>query len=243
MHTNRQFSIGPITVAVGAALLLLTAWGVWSLTDTAEASAPSSEQRLLTFVGSGTARIAPDSASISAGVTARGTSADAAQDAASRRMRALIAQMKSKGVAAGDLQTTDATVSEDWERKGRFVATQSLSIRVPDPSRAGTLLGEATQAGADTVSGPSFGLEDQRAGYDEALRAAIADARAKADAAARQMDAKVRAVYSIGESAGGGDVTMYAGASKAMDAATSVPTEQGSQEVSITVEVSFTYDR
>lgn len=245
MPSLRPSTIRASIIASGVLVALLVAWGSWGATGPASAASPSVEQRLLTFTGSGSAQIAPDSASISAGVSATGRSADAAQDAASRRMRALVAHMKRAGVDATDLQTTDATVSEDWERKGRFVANQSLSIRVDDPSRAGALLGEATQGGADTVSGPAFRLEDQRAGYDEALRAAIADARAKADAAAAHMDAEVRAVHSIGEAGGGGDVPMYAATTGAAerDAATEVPTEQGTQTVAITVQVSFTYDR
>lgn len=245
MANDRTFPVRASVVALGMLVSLLAAWSIWSAADPASAASPSTEQRLLTFTGSGSAQIAPDSASLSAGVTATGPDADAAQDAASRKMRELIAHMKGVGLDADDLQTSSATVSEDWDRKGRFVANQTLSIRVEDPSRAGVLLGEATQGGADTVSGPSFGLEDQRAGYDEALRAAIADARAKADAAAAHMDAEVRAVYSIGESGGGAVTPVYAATTEAgaMDAATEVPTEQGTKTVSITVQVAFTYER
>ena len=244
MANVRPFHVRPATAAAVLLFGLLLVWGIWQATDQATAAAPSTEQRLLTFSGTGTARIAPDSASISAGVTEAAADADAAQDAASRRMRALVAHMKGAGIDATDMQTTEASVHEDWERKGRFVASQSLSIRISDPSKAGAMLGEATQGGADTVSGPAFGLDDQRAGYDEALRSAIADARAKADAAAGHMDAEVGGVYSIGES-GGGDMPFAEGAmaATATDSATPVPTEQGTQEVSITVQVSFTYDR
>lgn len=246
MPSARPSPIRASIVALGVVLALLVAWGIWNATDLASGASPSTEQRLLTFTGSGSAQIAPDSASISAGVTATGSDADSAQDSASRKMRALVAHMKAQGLDADDLQTTDASVHEDWERTGRFVANQSLSITVDDPVRAGVLLGEATEGGADTVSGPAFRLEDQRAGYDEALRAAIADARAKADAAAAHMDAKVRAVYSIGESGAGGGIPIYATTAMeagAADRAIPVPTEQGTQTVSITVQVSFTYER
>lgn len=245
MSKVRELPSRPWIILVAAVIVAGVAWAIWQATGSASAATPSAEQRLLTFTGTGTAQIAPDTASISAGVSAEAASADAAQDAASRRMRALIAHMKGAGLEAADLQTSDVSVAEDWERKGRYVANQSLSIRVTDPARAGALLGEATQGGATTVSGPAFALEDQRAGYDEALRAAIADARAKADAAASHMDAKVDAVYSIGESTGGGDVPVLARAMEATagDAALKVPTEQGTQDVTITVQVSFTYDR
>lgn len=244
MFQDRERTVLVSSIAVGLVLLAAAlAWGIWRGADRATA-ASGTQQRLLTFTGSGTAQVEPDSASISAGVTATGSSADEAQDAASRKMRELVAHMKRLELASSDLQTTEASVHEDWEHEGRFLASQSLAIRVGDPSRTGQLLGEATQAGADTVSGPSFGLEDQRAGYDEALRTAIADARAKADAAAAHLGAEVRAVYSIGETAAAGGGPMLARESMAVtaDAATKVPTEQGTQTVSMTVEVSFTYE-
>jgi uncharacterized protein YggE len=246
MSFDRSPALRTSVIAIGAlAIAVLVAWSVLRGSDSTASAAEPNEQRLLTFTGTGTAQIAPDSASISAGVTADGSSADEAQDAASRKMNALLTHLRGAGVAKRDLQTTDASVSEDWEHEGRFTASQSLTVRVANPDRAGELLGEATQGGADSVSGPSFGLEDQRAGYDEALRTAIADARAKAEAAASQMDARVRAVYSVGESgSGGAPQPMYAAAGVAADAkAMTVPTEQGTQSVSLTVEVSFTYER
>jgi uncharacterized protein len=232
-------------VVLGTLLLVgLAGWGIWHSTETSQA-APAAEQRLLTFSGSGTAEIAPDGASITAGVTAVGRSADEAQDRASRKMRRLLDHMQGLGISDEQLETTEASVYEDWEDEGRFRASQSLEITVEDPARAGKLLGEATQGGADTVSGPAFALDDQRAGYDEALRSALADARAKADAAAAQMEARVLAVYAIGESNGEGGVPMYAeaAATTARDAAVDVPVEPGTQSVTMTVDVSFTYER
>ncbi|MCW2926091.1 MAG: rane protein [Thermoleophilia bacterium] len=226
-------------------LALLVAWGVWRASDSEAATAAPSEQRLLTFVGTGSAKIAPDGATITAGVSTRGASADAAQDAASKAMRVLIAHMKAAGVGASDLQTADVSVSEDWERRGIFVANQTLTITVDDPARAGELLGEASQGGADTVNGPSFRVEDQRVGYDEAMRVAIADARAKAEAAASQMGAKVLGIYAVGEADSGSSMPMYAmaGATKMTADAVAVPTEQGTQDATMTVRVSFRYER
>ncbi|MBC7644130.1 MAG: SIMPL domain-containing protein, partial [Thermoleophilia bacterium] len=200
MFNDRRSTARTGVLTFGSLLVaVLLAWAFWGRADNATA-APSAEQRLLTFAGTGTAQIAPDSATISAGVSGSGDNANAAQAMASRKMRKLIAHMKGQGLADSQLQTSDASTYEDWEHKGRFTSSQSLTIDVTNPAGAGKLLGEATAGGADTVSGPSFGLKDQRAGYSEALRQAIADARAKADAAAAQMDAKVIAVFTIDES-------------------------------------------
>lgn len=245
MLKNHSHTAWIVLMAGGAMLAAsLLAWSSVRGTDVAVATAPT-EQRLLTLTGTGSAQVSPDSATISTGVTATGSSADEAQDAASRRMGRLVAHMKRVGVTSADLQTSDASVYEDWEREGRFRANQSLEITVDDPGRAGALLAAATAAGADTVSGPSFGLEDQRAGYDEALRVAIADARAKADAAASHMGAEVRSVHSIGETNGVDAGPLYAAttAVTADGGGADVPVEEGRQSVTMNVEVSFTYAR
>lgn len=246
MFHDHRITLRTSLLAIGTvALVALVTSSVWRIADSAEAAPAPSEQRLLTFTGTGTAQIAPDSATISAGVSATGRSADEAQDSASRQMTRLLAHMKAAGVASKDLQTSEASVSEDWDRKGLFRASQSLTISLDDPDRAGKLLGEATSGGADSVSGPSFGLEDQRAGYDEALRTAIADARAKADAAASHMGATVKTVYSIGETGGidGGVMMARDSSAPVAELATTVPVEQGTQTVAMTVDVSFTYER
>ncbi|MEO6866893.1 MAG: SIMPL domain-containing protein [Gaiellales bacterium] len=245
MTPDRSFSFPTAAIIGGVLLVAVLALGIWRTTDDASA-VPAAQQRLITFSGFGTAQLAPDSASISAGVSATGSSADEAQKKTSTKMERLVKHMKGQGLTSKQLQTTDASVYEDYEHKGRFQASQSLTITLDDPSRAGELLGQATHGGADTVSGPSFGLDDRRAGYDEAMRAALADARAKADAAAAQMGAKVRDVYAIGESgasSGGPTRTFAMDMDGAAAEAKSVPVEAGTQDVTLSVEVSFTYQR
>jgi len=227
-----------------ASVLLTALLAAVLLRDAQAASAPGTEQRLLTFGGAGTAQIAPDSATIQAGVSGTGSSADDALDEASSKMSGLIAHLKRQGVTSKELQTSEVSSYEDWERKGQYRASQSLTIQLDDPAGAGKLLAEATEGGADSVGGPAFAAEDQRAGYDEALRRAVADARAKADAAAAQMDARVVAVFAISEQGESpGPLYARATAADAGGAAEAVPIEEGTQTVSLSVQVSFTYSR
>jgi len=238
-----SFRTAAIAGAILSAVALVALLGIWRSTSD-DASTGRAQQRLLTFSGTGSAQLAPDSASISAGVSATGASADEAQDTASAKMTRLVKHMKRQGLSSKQLQTTDVSVYEDYQRKGRFQASQSLTITLDDPSRAGELLGQATQGGADTVNGPSFGLDDKRAGYDEALRMALADARAKADAAAVQMGAQVHDVYAIGEAganSGGPEPLFAGGAAMESTDAKAVPVEAGTQTVTLNIEVSFTY--
>lgn len=228
-------TLGVLAIAVVAII------AVAAMYRAGQAEAVETRQQLLTFTGTGSAQVAPDKATLQVGVRTSGTSADEALDAASEKMRVVIRRIKDQGLDDEQLQTSDVSTYEDHEREGRFWASQSLTITLDEPERAGTLLGEATDAGADTVHGPAFGLEDQRAGYDEALRQAIADARAKAEAAASHIDADVGAVVSINEPdhvGGPGPMTTAAAA----DARTEeVPIEEGTQTVTMTVEVSFSH--
>jgi hypothetical protein len=65
-----------------------------------------------------------------------------------------------------------------------FVARNSLEVRVDDVSRAGELADAVVQAGATSIEGIRFDLKDRPALEREAVRLAVVDARARADAAA-----------------------------------------------------------
>ena len=117
-----------------------------------------------------------------------GASSDAAQAVASDKMKAVLAALRVARLGASsadaDLVTQGVSTSRDWEHEGRFVSDQSLSVTIHDPARSGAVIAAATAAGADSVDGPSFSLDQQSAAYRDALRSALADARSKADAAA-----------------------------------------------------------
>lgn len=227
-------------LAVVALLALVAAVFAWTARSEAASPMEVGHPRLLIFSGTGSTQVAPDRATLHVGVQATGTSADEALDEASGRMERLIARLKREGLDADQLQTSDVSTYRDHERDDRWRASQSLAVTLDEPERAGKLLGVATEAGADTVSGPSFGLDDQRSGYDEALRRAVADARAKADAAAALTDRRVDEVISITEGTGG-DVPVRATTAVMEEGARDVPIEQGTLEVSMTVEVAFSY--
>lgn len=232
--------------ALAAVLVLAIVAGAWAFANRSQASAAdgSPPPRLLTFNGTGSAQVAPDTATLNVGVQTTGASADAALDAASSRMERVIGRLRREGLSAKDLQTSDVSTYQDYEDDKRWRASQSLTVTLDEPDRAGKLLGIATEAGADTVNGPSFSLDDQRSGYDEALRHAVADARAKADAAAALMDRRVNEVVSVREGQAQGQVYDMAAPMAQMadaDSAKTAPVEQGTLAVSMTVEVAFSY--
>ena len=110
------------------------------------------------------------------------------------------ARLKELGVAEADMTTNNSSTYQDYDSK-KWRAELSLNVKVRKIDDAGKLLTAANEAGADGVGGPSFSVDDTRAAYASALRQAIEDARAKAEAAAAQMGVKVGGVVSVDDQA------------------------------------------
>jgi uncharacterized protein YggE len=196
----------------------------------------------LRFHGDGSVSVRPDRADISVGVDGTGASSRTALAAASTRIARVTARLRGLGVQPDDLQTSDVSTYQDWDTKG-WHADVSLTVHVRDVKEAGRLLAAANAAGADSVSGPSFSISNSRAAYAQALRVALADARARADAAAAQMGVHVTGVVSVDDT---GDSTPPQAMDIAEGAAVpkaSVPIQAGTQDVTASVVVVFSYGR
>jgi uncharacterized protein YggE len=159
-------------------------------------------------------------------------------------MEKVQARLAGLGVTKDQMTTNGANTYQDYDSK-RWRAELSLSVKVPKVDQAGKLIAEANAAGAAGVSGPSFSVDDTRAAYAAALRQAIEDARAKAEAAAAQMGVKVGGVVSVDDQAGGIQPPMYGFAAEKASAdraaVAPVPIEPGTQDVAANVTVVFTY--
>ena len=243
----------PLAVLGGAALIA----GVLALKPSANtpgapppaqaapaATDPGALVPYLRFSGFGSVTVRPDTAEIYVSTVSTADSSADALDAASKKMTKVQAKLKELGVAEADMTTNNSSTYQDFDSK-KWRAELSLNVKVRNIDDAGKLLTAANEAGADGVGGPSFSVDDSRAAYATALRQAIEDARAKAEAAAAQMGVKVGGVVSVDDQGGSGPMPMFAaGAEKASAdsaAATPVPVSPGTQEIGATVTVVFTY--
>jgi uncharacterized protein YggE len=243
----RQFMFGAAAAAaiVSVFALARSGGGGEGLTPQAQAASVAPAQQLspfLRFTGTGTVQVKPDTASISFNTNGENSEKSAAVNEASAAMRRVIAAMSKDGVGRKDLQT-GADVYHDTTR-GVYVASESLQVTVRDVKSAGKLVADGLNAGADSSSGPYFSLTDQNTGYDAALRDAVANARAHADAAAALIGAHVTGVISVDDTTGQSPEPYYYGRmSFSADAAgvAPMPVERGTQQVAATVTVVFSY--
>jgi uncharacterized protein len=214
----------------------------------AAASAPvptrGALQPFIRLTGTGKAMLRPDRATISFSTDGTGGTLSSAEQAASAAMRRVIDKLHADGVAWIDLRTDDVSGGPWGSPPGTYQASQSLTVTVLDVHRVGRLLADGAAAGATQTGGPQFFVSHRRAGYAAAIRAAIADARAKADAAAAAAGLHITGVVSVSEP--GQTPILYGGqpfATAATDAlkVPIVPVRRGTQEFDATLTVVFAY--
>ena len=196
-------------------------------------------QRIVTTSGHGTVTAVPDQAVVSAGVSTRAATAQAALAQNADQMQRVIAALKNAG--GTDVQTQEVSLypqTNDQDTVTGYSAQNSVSAKAA-VAKAGALVDAAVAAGANTIDGPSLAVSDQDALYRDALERAVADARAKAEALAHAGGFTVGPVFTVAENAAGPQPLWNAAAvpSAAKDATT--PVEPGTQDLTADVTVSF----
>src|SRR4029077_6325041 len=116
-----------------------------------------------------------------------------------------------------------------------YVAQNTVSAKAK-VAAAGALIDAAVGAGANTVDGPSLAVSDSDALYRSALKQAVADARAKAQALAQAGGFTVGPVYSV---TAGGQAPPRVYQAGTAGAAAPTPIEPGTQDVTADITVSF----
>jgi uncharacterized protein YggE len=202
------------------------------------ASSAAAEAGGITVVGTAAISSVPDRAELSFGVESQAKTAKAAIAANAAEMRKVIAAVKAAG--GTDVKTQSVSLSPRYDEQNEvqaFSAVNTVSATIKDVSRAGALIDAAVTAGANQVYGPSLSSGDQTSVYRDALKAAVANARANAQVLAAAANLSLGRVTAIVE--GGGSAPQpYAIANKAMDAG-STPIEPGTQQTTASVTVTF----
>src|SRR5437868_8528483 len=146
------------------------------------ATAPTTST--VTVSGTGTVTAVPDQASFSFTVQTRATTAAAALGKNATTTRAVIAAVEDAGVPEANIQTSqvslDPVTSNDGASIIAFTASDTIDVTKLAIAKAGAVVDAAVGAGATNVYGPSLALSSQDAIYAKALKAAVAQAKTKA---------------------------------------------------------------
>ncbi len=143
----------------------------------------------ITVTGEATVQATPDMATIMLGVTTDGETASAAMTANNAAVSAVLARLTAAGVEDRDLQTSNLSLNPNWvgydtgatPTIASYSAMNMLNVRVRDLAKLGELLDASITDGANTLNGITFELSTPRPVMDEARKAAVADAKARAE--------------------------------------------------------------
>lgn len=187
----------------------------------------------------------PDIATIRAGVVTQGTTAAQAMADNAQRMANVLAALKAQGIEPRDIQTANVSLQPQYRDQNDQVAvivgyraSNSVSVRFRDVSKAGAILDTLVKLGANQINGPSLSLDKPDAALDEARVDAVRRARAKAELYAKASGLTVVRMLTIGESgesAGAPPVMYYARSAAVAD----TQIASGETDVTATVTVRF----
>jgi len=124
-----------------------------------------------------------------------------------------------------------------------YEVRQTTTIKVRDTSKAGDLLSAVGTKGATEVSGLTFTFDNPDQVQDEARNDAIADAKTKADALAKQLGVSLVRVVLFNESQGGSPrpIMYNMAAGSAADTKSTAP-EISTGQNQVTDDVTITYE-
>lgn len=170
-------------------VVLVVAVAVWPL---GLASAASANQAAGVLVTTGSAEVTavPDEATVVVGVSLLSETAALAQSEVAMHMEQVRGALQRLGIPDKSIQTRDFRVGPEYEyRDGKQVlrgyrATHDLYVKVDDIAGLGAVLDAVVSAGASTVREVQFGTSRAPELLQQALTAAVRNAREKAEALA-----------------------------------------------------------
>jgi uncharacterized protein len=217
--------------------------------------APSAKSPTVAIGSEGTEKAAPDLAIISAGLISNDPSSEAAAANNNRDFAKIMTVLKKYSVPAKDIQTASVSVrpnykytNEGGEELDGYVASNTVTITMRDLTKIGNLMADLAAAGANSIGGPSFGLDDSEALRDKAREKAFDNAQRRALTYARKAGFKTVRLLTINESAGDMAYAYADVASAAADAAAGAmkfevaPAAIEPGEVTETVYASFLFE-
>lgn len=197
------------SLLLASALILGTATMTASTQSRASSPAASSDGTLLSVSARAEASRVPDVASLSTGVVTQAADAKAALRANAEQMNKVMAAIKAAGIADKDIQTSGINVNPQYKYADNraptitgYQASNTVSVKVREIDKLGKVLDALVASGANQVNGPSFEIDKPEAVYDEARRAALEQAQARAEMYAKALGMRVRRIVSISEGGG-----------------------------------------
>ncbi len=151
----------------------------------------------------------PDIAHLNLQISETRDSASVAKEEVDSRTAMVLNAAREQGISEDNIRASQIRVFPDyeWDDGKRILRGQrverSVELKLTELSRYGALLDGLVLAGITELGSVSFDLSNRRELVEQALQAAVANAREKAEVLAAGFGRKVAGVYHIDESGSG----------------------------------------
>lgn len=186
--------------------LLLIATGVLALVVSGCSKQPNRTTKV-TVAGEATARVEPDTATLTLSVVTQSPQALTAQQENARKSKAVSDAVKATAGAA-EIKTSDYTLQPEYDYRDNrlpkiigYNARNSVIVTMTDLQGAGAVIDAASRAGANSIDGISFSLKQTSPARGQALAEATQQAMNKANSIAQALGGHVLRVVEESEAA------------------------------------------
>jgi uncharacterized protein YggE len=231
-----------VAIVASCVAVAITAMVVVPRDAGATSSGGGRSVRTIKVVGVGEVHGTPDVADLSIGVSGKADTAAGALGEISDRAQKVIQVLRDAGIAEADIQTTDLSVQpdlDDHDHVTGYEATNTVSARIRDLTKAGDVVDAAAGAAGDAIriQGITFSIDDDSKLLAAARTLATKRARAHAEQLAAGAGVEVDTVRTITESSSNQPVSYPADAAAS---AARTPVMPGSESLSVSATVVFT---
>ncbi len=171
--------------------------------------------------GTGTAFAIPDVASESFTVQQKSATVHDAQTTVASKVNGAVAYLKTSGIAEKDIQTSNYSAYPEYTyptpcvdkgcssvnttpRLVGYTVTETITVKIRDTSKVGTVVDGLGALGVTGLSGPDFTVDNPDTVNAQARQKAIADAKEKAEVLARDLGVSLVRIVRFSENQGGG---------------------------------------
>jgi uncharacterized protein YggE len=204
------------------------------------------QPRTISVTGIAQVLLTPDIAYISIGVETQDANAQTAVANNNTKSQAVIDAIKSQGVAAADIQTSNFSISQqtqtgpNGETQGIiFVVDNTVYMTMHDLTKIGAVLDASIAAGANNIYGITFDVQNKETALASGRDQAMADAQTQAEQLAKAAGATLGPAQTI-TYYNSSPQPIYESKAAVVGAGGGVPISTG--QLSMTVSVNVTYE-
>jgi len=215
---------------------------------------PSSESTGVSVSGRGEVQAPPDTGFFNVGVEVHAKTVAEARDQAAKAADAVIKSLKSNRVDEKDIKTTQLGINPEYDYKNSgqprivgYVVTNTVEVKVRKLDDFSKIVDDAAAAGGDNtrLQGIRFDIEDNTKLLEQARKAAMEDAKKKAEELAKLGGVKLGSPLSIAETQSTAPPPELAAMDKAFAPSTGqapTPIQTGTGSVVVSVEVRWSIE-